>query len=59
MTIGVFVSNDNFHEAYKWCVEAFGDDNDLSWYMDHQPYMDPEFVFERDEDAALFMLRWS
>lgn len=57
--MGVCVSNDNFHEAYKWCIATFGHDNDQSWYIDHQLYYDPEFIFVNDEDAALFMLRWS
>lgn len=56
--MGVCVSNDNFHEAYKWCIATFGHDHDQSWYMDQQLYYDPEFIFVKDEDAALFMLRW-
>lgn len=57
---GVSVSNDKFHEAYKWCVTTFGEDeNDVRWYMDHQLYYDPEFIFHYDEDATMFMLRWA
>jgi len=57
--IGVPVSYDKFHEVYKWCVKTFGDDHDRRWYMDHQLYYDPEFIFLDEQDAVLFMLRWT
>lgn len=56
--MGVTVAEEKVNDAHAWCVETFDHDNDLRWYVDYQPLLVPEFVFQRDDDAALFMLRW-
>lgn len=58
MSRGVVVSMSKYQDAYNWCVDTFSDDNDFSWYVDYQLYLDPEFVFTQDSDAELFLLRW-
>lgn len=59
--MGVTVSDKDYKDAYEWCVRTFepATIEKRQWYVDFQPLLTPEFVFERDEDAALFMLRWS
>lgn len=59
--MGVSVADDKYAEAYEWCVRTFepATIEKRRWYVDVQPLLYPEFVFERDQDAALFIMRWS
>jgi hypothetical protein len=43
---------------YHWCIANFGLDTDR-WFVDSDLHYDPEFVFSREEDALLFILRWT
>jgi hypothetical protein len=58
MSYGVFVKDSVFDEAYKWCVDTFGDEYDYRWYVDIEPITAEELIFKRQEDATIFMLRW-
>lgn len=60
MSRGVVVDVANYPAAYDWCLRTFepATVDGRTWYVDYQPLMDPEFVFQRDSEAELFMLRW-
>lgn len=59
MTIGVFVSEDKIDAAYDWCVETFGHDHDNNrWYIKVEPLFSEDFIFEHEEDAVMFVLKW-
>lgn len=58
-------------KALEWCVESFGEQNatinELDWYylkVWGKGYLRPrkpisyQFFFKKQEDAALFILRW-
>lgn len=48
--------------AYEWCVRTFEPRTveARQWYVDFRfrPRYEPEFVFIREQDAALFALKW-
>ena len=57
MMVRVSVSREKYNEAFKWCKEQFG--NHLGrWWTDIEPLYDEEFIFESEEDATLFIMRW-
>ena len=56
--IAYSVKSQNFIAAANWCVEMFGEAKLDRWYTDSQPFFDTEFIFQREEDATLFALRW-
>ena len=60
MSRGVVVHWSNYKDAYEWCVRTYqpATIEKRKWFVDVQPLMDPEFVFQNDSDAELFMLRW-
>ena len=54
------ISDDKFHEVYKWCASTFGDDNDTrGWYTIHDQWYCPAFIIMQDHNAVLFALKWS
>lgn len=57
---GVTVPMNKYEAAYAWCVRTYhpATIEKRKWYVDIQPLLDPEFVFEQDHDAALFILKW-
>lgn len=59
MSFGVYVKDKDFDQAYAWCVETFGDEYDDGWYVDIEPLLQEEFIFNNKEWATLFMLRWT
>lgn len=52
------IESKNYIDAANWCVDMFGSASLDRWYTDTQPFFDSEFIFKREEDAALFALRW-
>lgn len=58
--IGIFVSMEQYASAYEWCVRTFEPRTVKArqWYVDFQLLYGPEFVFIREQDAALFALKW-
>lgn len=45
--------NKNLSEAVTWCLDNFGDNNDI-WF-----YSKNKFIFTKREDMTLFLMRWS
>jgi hypothetical protein len=49
-------SNTMWDEICDWCVQNFGNDYQRWKTQATLGYMD--FMFEHDEDAALFIMKW-
>jgi hypothetical protein len=44
----------NLPRFWAWCIEHFGQPHHTNWYIDSYD----EIVFQNEEDATLFTLKW-